>query len=130
MKAVTKYVANDGKVFDSKKECRNYDNMEKFKKINNIKFFDSNGEVYKDIGPSNFYYLYLEFVKAIIPTVEEYKALKDIIKEYVDYEIIDIPSEGTWYRIFGNSDEGGDDILSEKDYKKYVEYLQSLLLMK
>lgn len=132
MKTVTRYMANDGKVFNSRKECKDYE-LKKFSGIKNIKFFDREGKPYENVE-HYFYRIYKDFTKVIIPTKEDYKELVDIIKKegYYSYHI---PSEGTWYRIkppFNEEDDWdySSEVYSEKDYKEYIEYLQSLLLVK
>ena len=70
--------------------------------IKNIKFFNENNMLMKlkNVDDINFY-------KVIIPTKEDYKALKKFF-DNKGYCLGNISSEGTWYRI--------DDI-DERDYK-------------
>ena len=126
MKVVSKYIAEDGKVFNSKKECQDYEKKIKFKDIKNIKFFDENGNLFEDVE-SMFFHVYTNFYKVIIPTKEDYKALKELLNK--ERHFSGISSEGTWYRIVDMYEENYE-IVSEKRYKETVEAMQHLLMVK
>ena len=130
MKVISKYIAEDGKVFNSKKECQDYENeikLKEFKDIKNIKFFDENGNLFEDVE-STLFYVYTNFYKVIIPTKEDYKALKELFNKE-GYYLSEISSEGTWYRITDMYEENYE-LISEKRYKEIVEAMQHLLMVK
>ena len=127
MKVVSKYIAEDGKIFNSKKECQDYENKTKFKDIKNIKFFDVNGNLFEDVE-SILFHVYTNFYKVIIPTKEDYNALKQLFQKE-GYYLSGISSEGTWYRITDMYEENYE-IISEKRYKEIVEDMQHLLMVK
>ncbi len=127
MKVVSKYIAEDGKVFNSRKECQEYENKINFKDIKNIKFFDVNGNLFEDVE-STLFHVYTNFYKVIIPTKEDYNALKQLFQKE-GYYLNGISSEGTWYRITDMYEENYE-IISEKRYKEIVEDMQHLLMVK
>lgn len=127
MKVISKYIAEDGKVFNSKKECQDYEKKIKFKDTKNIKFFDVNGNLFED-AESMFFHVYTNFYKVIIPTKEDYEALKELLNKERCY-LSEISSEGTWYRIVDMYEENYE-IVSEKRYKEIVEAMQHLLMVK
>lgn len=127
MKVVSKYIAEDGKVFNSRKECKDYENKIKLKDIKNIKFFDENGNPFENIE-SDFFHVYTNFYKVIIPTKEDYKALKELFNKE-GYYLGNIFSEGTWYRITDMYEENYE-LISEKRYKEIVEAMQHLIDVK
>lgn len=127
MKVVSKYIAEDGKVFNSRKECQEYENKINFKDIKNIKFFDVNGNLFEDVE-STLFHVYTNFYKVIIPTKEDYNALKQLFQKE-GYYLNGISSEGTWYRITDMYEENYE-IISEKRYKEIVEAMQHLIMAK
>ena len=129
MKIVSKYIAEDGKVFNSIKECQDYEDKIKFKDINikNIKFFDENGNLFENVE-STLFHVYTNFYKVIIPTKEDYNALKELFNKE-GYYLSEISSEGTWYRITDMYEENYE-LISEKRYKEIVEDMQHLLMVK
>ena len=130
MKVVSKYIAEDGKVFNSKKECQDYENgirLKNFEKIKNVKFFDVNGNLFEDIE-STLFHVYTNFYKVIIPTKEDYIALKEVFHKE-GCELNGISSEGTWYRITDMYEENYE-IISEERYKEIIEDMQHLLMAK
>ena len=127
MKVVSKYIAEDGRVFNSRKECQEYENKINFKDIKNIKFFDVNGNLFEDVE-STLFHVYTNFYKVIIPTKEDYNALKQLFQKE-GYYLNGISSEGTWYRITDMYEENYE-IISEKRYKEIVEDMQHLLMVK
>lgn len=120
------YVADDGKVFNNKEECKKYELSLDFEKIKNVKFFDASGNLITD----NIKWAYSVFVKVIIPTEEEFKALIRVLKKLqLDPSIF--KSEGTWYDL--------DNVLgepeffrlySEQETKDIFEQLEYFLKMK
>lgn len=127
MKVVSKYIAEDGKVFNSRKECKDYENKIKLKDIKNIKFFDENGNLFENVE-SDLFHVYTNFYKVIIPTKEDYKALQELFNKE-GYYLGNIFSEGTWYRITDMYEENYE-IISEKRYKEIVEAMQHLIDVK
>ncbi len=130
MKVVSKYIADDGKVFNSKKECQDYENglrLKDFEKIKNVKFFDENGNLFENIE-STLFYVYTNFYKVTIPTKEACEALKDLFNKEGCY-LGEISSEGSWYRIT-DMYEDNYEIISEKRYKEIVEAMQHLIMAK
>ncbi len=127
MKVVSKYIAEDGKVFNSKKECQDYENKIKLKDIKNIKFFDENGNLFENVE-FDLFHVYTNFYKVTIPTKEDYKALKELFNKE-GYYLGNIFSEGTWYRITDMYEENYE-LISEKRYKEIVEAMQHLIDVK
>lgn len=64
----------------------------------------------------------------IIPTKEDYIALKEILRKE-NCELNEITSEGTWYRITDMYEENYQ-IISEERYKEIIEDMQHLLMAK
>lgn len=130
MKVVSKYIAEDGKVFDSIKECQDYEDglrLKDFEKIRNIKFFDVNGNLFENVE-STLFHVYTNFYKVIIPTKEDCEALKELFSKEGCY-LGEISSEGSWYRITDMYEENYE-IISEKRYKEIVEAMQHLIIAK
>ena len=128
MKTIKKYtyIADDGKVFNSKKECKKYEFKLSLEKIKNVQFFDVNGNLITD----NINLAYLNFVKVVIPTKEDYIALIDVLeKSKLNPNII--KSEGTWYDLNNVLDESEFfRLYSEQETKDIVEQLEYFLKMK
>lgn len=127
MKVVSKYIAEDGKVFDNKKECQIYEKTLKFGKIKNVKFFNWAGNLLNNIE-NEFFSIYTNFYKVIIPTKEDFIALKEILRKE-NCELNEITSEGTWYRITDMYEENYQ-IISEERYKEIIKDMQHLLMAK
>ena len=104
MKTIKKYtyVADDGKIFSNKEECKKYEFELNLEKIKNVQFFDANGNLITD----NINQAYLNFVKVVIPTKEDFIALVNILKKSKLNPNI-IKSEGTWYDLNNVLDESG-----------------------
>ena len=128
MKTIKKYtyIADDGKVFSSKEECKKYEFELNLEKIKNVQFFDSSGNLITD----NINLAYLNFVKVVIPTKEDFIALIDVLeKSKLNPNII--KSEGTWYDLNNVLDESEFfRLYSEKETKDIVEQLEYFLKMK
>ena len=128
MKTIKKYtyIADDGKVFSSKEECKKYEFELNLEKIKNVQFFDTSGNLITD----NINLAYLNFVKVVIPTKEDFIALIDVLeKSKLNPNII--KSEGTWYDLNNILDESEFfRLYSEKETKDIVEQLEYFLKMK
>ena len=128
MKTIKKYtyIADDGKVFSSKEECKKYEFELNLEKIKNVQFFDASGNLITD----NINLAYLNFVKVVIPTKEDFIALIDVLeKSKLNPNII--KSEGTWYDLNNILDESEFfRLYSEKETKDIVEQLEYFLKMK
>lgn len=128
MKTIKKYtyIADDGKIFSNKEECKKYEFELNLEKIKNVQFFDVNGNLITD----NINLAYLNFVKVVIPTKEDYIALIDVLeKSKLNPNII--KSEGTWYDLNNVLDESEFfRLYSEKETKDIVEQLEYFLKMK
>ena len=128
MKTIKKYtyIADDGKIFSNKEECKKYEFELNLEKIKNVQFFDVNGNLITD----NINLAYLNFVKVVIPTKEDYIALIDVLeKSKLNPNII--KSEGTWYDLNNVLDESGVfRLYSEQETKDIVEQLEYFLKMK
>ena len=128
MKTIKKYtyIADDGKVFSSKEECKKYELELSLEKIKNVQFFDASGNLITD----NINLAYLNFVKVVIPTKEDFIALIDVLeKSKLNPNII--KSEGTWYDLSNVLDESEFfRLYSEKETKDIVEQLEYFLKMK
>ena len=128
MKTIKKYtyIADDGKVFSSKEECKKYEFKLNLEKIKNVQFFDASGSLITD----NINLAYLNFVKVVIPTKEDFIALIDVLeKSKLNPNII--KSEGTWYDLNNVLDESEFfRLYSEKETKDIVEQLEYFLKMK
>ena len=128
MKTIKKYtyVADDGKIFSNKEECKKYEFELNLEKIKNVQFFDANGNLITD----NINQAYLNFVKVVIPTKEDFIALVNILKKSKLNPNI-IKSEGTWYDLNNVLDESGGffRLYSEQETKGIVEQLEYFLKM-
>lgn len=128
MKTIKKYtyIADDGKIFSNKEECKKYEFELNLEKIKNVQFFDVNGNLITD----NINLAYLNFVKVVIPTKEDYIALIDVLeKSKLNPNII--KSEGTWYDLNNVLDESEFfRLYSEQETKDIVEQLEYFLKMK
>lgn len=128
MKTIKKYtyIADDGKIFSNKEECKKYEFELNLEKIKNVQFFDVNGNLITD----NINLAYLNFVKVVIPTKEDYIALIDVLeKSKLNPNII--KSEGTWYDLNNVLDESEFfRLYSEQETKNIVEQLEYFLKMK
>ena len=128
MKTIKKYtyIADDGKIFSNKEECKKYEFELNLEKIKNVQFFDVNGNLITD----NINLAYLNFVKVVIPTKEDYIALIDVLeKSKLNPNII--KSEGTWYDLNNVLDESEFfRLYSEQETKDIVEQLEYFLNMK
>lgn len=128
MKTIKKYtyIADDGKIFSNKEECKKYEFELNLEKIKNVQFFDVNGNLITD----NINLAYLNFVKVVIPTKEDYIALIGVLeKSKLNPNII--KSEGTWYdlnNVLGESEFFR--LYSEQETKDIVEQLEYFLKMK
>lgn len=128
MKTIKKYtyVADDGKIFSNKEECKKYEFELNLEKIKNVQFFDANGNLITD----NINQAYLNFVKVVIPTKEDFIALRDVLKKSKLNPNI-IKSEGTWYDLNNVLDESEVfRLYSEQETKDIVEQLEYFLKMK
>lgn len=128
MKTIKKYtyIADDGKIFSNKEECKKYEFELNLEKIKNVQFFDVNGNLITD----NINLAYLNFVKVVIPTKEDFIALRDVLeKSKLNPNII--KSEGTWYDLNNVLDESEVfRLYSEQETKDIVEQLEYFLKMK
>lgn len=130
MKTIKKYtytyIADDGKVFSNKEECKKYEYELNLEKIKNVQFFDANG----NLITGNINQAYLKFVKVVIPTKEDFIALVNILKKSKLNPNI-IKSEGTWYYLNNVLDESEVfRLYSEQETKDIVEQLEYFLKMK
>lgn len=128
MKTIKKYtyIADDGKVFSNKEECKKYEYELNLEKIKNVQFFDANG----NLITGNINQAYLKFVKVVIPTKEDFIALVNILKKSKLNPNI-IKSEGTWYDLNNVLDESEVfRLYSEQETKDIVEQLEHFLKMK
>lgn len=103
------YVADDGKVFSNKEECKKYEIELSLEKIKNVQFFDVSGNLITD----DIYRAYSEFIKVIIPTKEDFIALINALKKLQLNPHI-FKSEGTWYAL-------GNVLYESKSFRLYSE---------
>ena len=114
------YVADDGKVFSNKEECKKYEIELSLEKIKNVQFFDVNGNLITD----NIYKAYSSFIKVIIPTKEDFTALINALKKLQLNPYI-FKSEGTWYALGNVLDESKSfRLYSEQEAKDIFEQLE------
>ena len=128
MKTIKKYtyIADDGKIFSNKEECKKYEYELNLEKIKNVQFFDANG----NLITGNINQAYLKFVKVVIPTKEDFIALVNILKKSKLNPNI-IKSEGTWYYLNNVLDESEVfRLYSEQETKDIVGQLEHFLKMK
>ena len=120
------YVADDGKAFSNKEECKKYEIESSLEKIKNVQFFDANGNLIT--GSIN--QAYLNFVKVVIPTKEDFLALVTVLEKQGFNSCI-FKSEGTWYAL-NNVLDGSEffRLYSEQETKDIVEQLEHFLKMK
>lgn len=89
----TIYIADDGKNFDDKFECKRYEWMLYHTHLKDIKCYDKDGNELKDMMKDDTYN-YCQ--KIIIPTSEAVKELKDLA-DYTGYcDYLQITEAGTW----------------------------------
>ena len=120
------YIADDGKVFSNKEECKKYEFELNLEKIKNVKFFDANGNLIT--GSIN--QAYLNFVKVVIPTKEDFIALVTVLEKQGFNSCI-FKSEGIWYALNNVLDESEFfRLYSEQETKDIVEQLEYFLRMK
>ena len=128
MKTIKKYtyIADDGKIFSNKEDCKKYEFELNLEKIKNVQFFDANG----NLITGNINQAYLNFVKVVIPTKEDFIALVNILKKSKLNPNI-IKSEGTWYDLNNVLDKSEVfRLYSEQETKDIVEQLEYFLKMK
>ena len=120
------YIADDGKIFSNKEECKKYEFELNLEKIKNVQFFDANGNLIT--GSIN--QAYLNFVKVVIPTKEDFLALVTVLEKQGFNSCI-FKSEGTWYAL-NNVLDGSEffRLYSEQETKDIVEQLEYFLKMK
>ena len=128
MKTIKKYtyIADDGKIFSNKEECKKYEFELNLEKIKNVQFCDANGNLIT--GSIN--QAYLNFVKVVIPTKEDFLALVTVLEKQGFNSCI-FKSEGTWYAL-NNVLDGSEffRLYSEQETKDIVEQLEYFLKMK
>lgn len=128
MKTIKKYtyIADDGKIFSNKEECKKYEFELNLEKIKNVQFFDANGNLIT--GSINR--AYSDFVKVVIPTKEDFIALVAVLEKQGFNSRI-FKSEGTWYAL-NNVLDGSEffRLYSEQETKDIVEQLEYFLKMK
>ena len=120
------YIADDGKIFSNKEECKKYEFELNLEKIKNVQFFDADGNLIT--GSIN--QAYLNFVKVVIPTKEDFLALVTVLEKQGFNSCI-FKSEGTWYAL-NNVLDGSEffRLYSEQETKDIVEQLEYFLKMK
>lgn len=128
MKTIKKYtyIADDGKIFSNKEECKKYEFELNLEKIKNVQFFDANGNLIT--GSINR--AYSDFIKVVIPTKEDFIALVAVLEKQGFNSRI-FKSEGTWYAL-NNVLDGSEffRLYSEQETKDIVEQLEYFLKMK
>ena len=120
------YIADDGKIFSNKEECKKYEFELNLEKIKNVQFFDANG----NLTTGSINQAYLNFVKVVIPTKEDFIALVTVLEKQGFNSCI-FKSEGTWYAL--NNVLGESEffrLYSEQETKDIVEQLEYFLKMK
>ena len=128
MKTIKKYtyIADDGKIFSNKEECKKYEFELNLEKIKNVQFFFS----FCNLITDNINLAYLNFVKVVIPTKEDFLALVTVLEKQGFNSCI-FKSEGTWYAL-NNVLDGSEffRLYSEQETKDIVEQLEYFLKMK
>ena len=128
MKTIKKYtyIADDGKIFSNKEECKKYEFELNLEKIKNVQFFDANGNLIT--GSINR--AYSDFVKVVIPTKEDFISLVTVLEKQGFNSRI-FKSEGTWYALNNVLDDSEFfRLYSEQETKDIVEQLEYFLKMK
>ena len=120
------YIADDGKIFSNKEECKKYEFELNLEKIKNVQCFDAYGNRITD----NINQAYLNVVKVVIPTKEYFIALVTVLEKQGFNSCI-FKSEGTWYAL-NNVLDGSEffRLYSEQETKDIVEQLEYFLKMK
>lgn len=96
------YIADDGKEFDDKFECENYEWLQNHPYLNDFKCYDKDGKLLEDIVAEETYYCCHKLV------VPKYECVKDLcdLAEYTGYcSYSDITNAGIW--IFEEKDING-----------------------
>ena len=114
------YVADDGKIFSNKEECKKYEIESSLEKIKNVQFFDISG----NLIINDIYRAYSDFIKVIIPTKEDFIALINAFKKLQLNPYI-FKSEGTWYALGKVLNESKSfRLYSEQEAKDIFEQLE------
>ena len=89
----TVYIADDGKEFDDKFECEDYEWLLNNPYLKDIKMYDEDGVVLKDIFDEETYDYAM---KIVVPTDEAAVALRDLGERNGWCAYADIKASGTW----------------------------------
>lgn len=97
----TIYIADDGKEFSDKYDCKDYEFLLDHPCLNNIHFYDKDGKRLNEIISDD---TYKNVIKIVVPDQEAVNALEELV-EYIGYASYDDMSEpGTW--VFEKDKEG------------------------
>ena len=89
----TVYIADDGKQFDDKYECKDYEWKLKHPCLNSVIFYDVKGNRMSDISSQDTYELVM---KIIVPSDEAAKALQELGDYTGFYSYEHINESGVW----------------------------------
>lgn len=105
------YVAYDGEVFDTEKECREYeDNQRKLYDLSGIKFYDNNMEFLDSSDKDSSLYAIGRGYYAVIETENDYNKFKNLLQEYRCGDIVEPFSPGVWMYEFKNNESLWDNL--------------------
>ena len=105
------YVAYDGEVFDTEKECREYeDNQRKLYDLSGIKFYDNNMEFLDSSDKDSSLYAIGRGYYAVIETENDYNKFKNLLQEYRCGDIVEPFFPGVWMYEFKNNESLWDNL--------------------
>lgn len=115
MTEIIKYIADDGKVFEDQYECIEYEMLEDNPYINDIKFFDENGNKLTFKSTDDFDSFFGNVYKIVIDNDDQVKSLKKLGDFYGWIDALESINEvGTWVYYDGfETFIRIDDILNE-----------------
>lgn len=121
MTEVTKYIADDGTVFDTALECKEYETAFTNPEMKNVTFITSN---HKEVEFSSHDDFFTDINKIIIHNQKEYDAFKTVTNFYGWY-FGEIDQPGTWVYLdkldkFINVDELIEDIVAQIKWERDI----------
>ena len=105
------YVAYDGEVFDTEKECREYeDNQQKLYDLSGIKFYDNNMKFLESNDKDSSLCAIGRGYYAVIETENDYYKFKNLLQEYRCGDLVEPFAPGVWMYEFKNNESLWDNL--------------------